>query len=127
MSNLIANYPYTVSLLLFAIGMYIVVTRRNLMRKILGLNIMETSVFLFFIAMGNLRGGRAPIMTPPGSPEAVYVNPLPSALILTGIVVSVSVTAFALSLMVKLHRYYKTIDKDKILALDYESQRGECS
>jgi len=124
MASLIPNYPYFVSLVLFAMGIIIILTRRNLMKKILGLNIMETSVFLFFVALGNVRGGRVPVIDLEGAEEVLYVNPLPSVLILTGIVVSVSVTTLALSLAVKLHRFYGTLDMEEILAME-SSRRQE--
>ena len=124
MTSLIPNYPYFVSLVLFAMGIIIILTRRNLMKKILGLNIMETSVFLFFVALGNVRDGRVPVIDLEGAEEVLYVNPLPSVLILTGIVVSVSVTTLALSLAVKLHRFYGTLDMEEILAME-SSRRQE--
>lgn len=124
MTSLIPNYPYFVSLVLFAMGIIIILTRRNLMKKILGLNIMETSVFLFFVALGNVRDGRVPVIDLEGAEEVLYVNPLPSVLILTGIVVSVSVTTLALSLAVKLHRFYGTLDMEEILAIE-SSRRQE--
>lgn len=123
MEIMVHNYPYLVSLVLFAMGIVIVLTRRNLMKKILGLNIMETSVFLFFVALGNVRGGRVPVIDLSETDPVLYVNPLPSVLILTGIVVSVSVTTLALSLAVKLHRFYGTLDMEEILRI--ESQRRQ--
>ncbi len=89
-------------------GTLIVLTQQNLIKKVIGINIMETAIFLFFIAVGNMHGGVAPIFDPL-HPDAPYVNPLPSVLMLTGIVVSFSVTAFALALIVKLYIFYGTI------------------
>lgn len=89
-------------------GTLIVLTQPNLVKKVIGINIMETSIFLFFISVGNAHGGIAPIFDPQ-YPDALYINPLPSVLMLTGIVVSFSVTAFALALIVKLYIYYGTI------------------
>jgi multicomponent Na+:H+ antiporter subunit C len=91
-------------------------TRKNLIKKIIGLNIMNTSVFLFFISLGSVEGGKAPIVVH-GSENVIYVNPLPQAIILTAIVVSVSVTAFALALTVKLYEDYGTLDADRIREL----------
>lgn len=116
MEKLLVNYPYLVSALVFAVGCYTILTHSNLMRKVIGINIMESAVFLFFIAAGNVIGGRPPIIDL-SNPDVVYVNPLPSALVLTGIVVSISVTALALALVVKLHRQYGTIDADEIAAI----------
>lgn len=117
-ASLAANYPYIVSIFLFGLGILIVLAERSLMKKILGLNIMETGVFLMYISMGNIRGGRAPIIDVTTHADVAFVNPLPSVLILTGIVVSVSVTTLALSLVVKLHRFYGTQDMRKILTLE---------
>jgi len=108
----LSQYNYLISSLLFLLGLYTMITRRNLIKKIIGLNIMDTSIFLFFISMGSVEGGRAPIYLP--GEEVVYVNPLPQALILTAIVVAVSITAFALALTVKLYEEYGTLDADRI-------------
>ncbi|MBT9155402.1 MAG: Na(+)/H(+) antiporter subunit C1 [Firmicutes bacterium] len=112
--RLYTNIYYLVSVVLFIIGFHTMLTHNNLLKKIMGMNIMDTSLFLFFVAIGYIRGGQAPILR-----EGVmqYVNPVPSALILTGIVISVSFTAFALALVVLLHKHYGTIDADKIIAL----------
>ncbi|MDQ7794052.1 MAG: cation:proton antiporter subunit C [bacterium] len=113
--RVLANYPYLVAVVLFAIGFYTVLARSNLIKKIIGINIVQSATFLFFIASGNLRSGTPPIVEP--GVAATYVNPLPTALMLTGIVVSVSVTAFALALAVKLYGYYGTLDPDRIAQL----------
>ncbi|MDD4519017.1 MAG: cation:proton antiporter subunit C [Limnochordia bacterium] len=109
LSRLLANYPYLAAFILFAIGIYGVIASSNLLRKLLGISIMESAIFLMFIASGNITGRGVPIVD--AAKESVgYVNPLPQALILTGIVVGVSTTAFALALLVKLHKYYGTLD-----------------
>lgn len=113
LEKLIVNYPYFFAVILFVIGVLTVLTRSNLFKKLLGINIMESAVFILFIAAGNIRGGTDPILDT-SKPEAVYINPLPSALMLTGIVVSVSVTAFALSLIIRLYREYGTADARQI-------------
>lgn len=117
--KLIINYPYVISAILFIIGILTVLTRANLFKKLLGINIMESGIFLMFIAGGNIRGGSVPILHEAGS-EGVYINPLPSALMLTGIVVSVSVTAFALALIVRLYKAYGTTDVNKLAKLRNE-------
>lgn len=114
--KLMMNYPYLVAALIFAVGCYTVLSHTNLMRKVIGINVMESAVFLFFVAAGNVIDGIPPIIDL-NNPEAVYVNPLPSALILTGIVVSLSTTALALALVVKIHRQFGTIDADEIAAI----------
>lgn len=113
-SNLLNNLHYLTAMLLFLIGFHTMLTHTNLIKKIIGMNIMETSVFLFFISIGYIRGGNSPIID---ENVTSYVNPLPSALILTGIVVGVSLTAFALAMTVKLYEYYGTIDTDEIMRL----------
>jgi multicomponent Na+:H+ antiporter subunit C len=116
LAKLLHNYPYLIAALIFAVGCYTVLSHSNLMRKVIGINVMETAVFLFFVAAGNVRGGRPPIIDLQ-NPDQLYVNPLPSALVLTGIVVGVSVTALALALVVRINRQFGTIDADEIAAI----------
>lgn len=111
--KLIVNYPYLIAAILFIIGALTVLTRSNLFKKLIGINIMESAIFLLFVAGGNIRGGAAPILNT-ADPEPVYINPLPSALMLTGIVVSVSVTAFALALILRLYKAYGTTNLERI-------------
>jgi multicomponent Na+:H+ antiporter subunit C len=117
--RIIHNYPYFVSVVLFCIGIYTILSRTNLMKKIIGINIMGNAIFLLLISAANVRGGRPPIVPHEGVlPEGAYfVNPLPAALVLTGIVVSLGVTAFALSVVVKLYDYYGTIESNEILEI----------
>jgi len=89
-------------------GTLIVLTQTNLIKKVIGINILQSAIFLFFIVLGDIHGGVPPIYDP-NFPDALYINPLPSCLMLTGIVVSFSVTAFALALIVKLYLFYGTI------------------
>lgn len=112
--KLASNLYYLVSIILFIIGFHTMLTHNNLIKKIMGMNIMDTSLFLFFVSIGYRRGGIAPIIK-----EGVleYVNPVPSALILTGIVISLSFTAFALGLVILLYKHYGTLDADKIIAM----------
>lgn len=113
LKKLIINYPYTIAVLLFVIGAFIVLNKSNLFRKLIGINVMESSIYIMFVGGGNIRGGAVPILDQ-ANPQAVYINPLPSALMLTGIVVSVSVTAFALALILRLHKSYGTTDAKEI-------------
>jgi multicomponent Na+:H+ antiporter subunit C len=106
------NMDYVVSVALFLIGLYAVIAKSNLIKKFIGLNIMETSVFAFIIALGVVRGGDAPIMGAGSHPP--FTNPLPQSLILTGIVVAVSTTALALSLIVRIYRQCGTIESDDL-------------
>lgn len=117
--KLMINYPYTIAVLLFAIGALIVLTKSNLFKKLIGINIMESSIFIMFVGAGNIRGGATPILDQ-ANPHSIYINPLPSALMLTGIVVSVSVTAFALALIIRLYKSYGTTNARKIAEIRNE-------
>ena len=117
--KLIVNYPYTISVLLFVIGGLIVLTKSNLFKKLIGINVMESSIFIMFVGAGNIRGGAVPILNQ-SNPQSLYINPLPSALMLTGIVVSVSVTAFALALIIRLYDSYGTTDAKLIAEMRRE-------
>ncbi len=119
LDKLIINYPYFAAVILFLIGAFTVLTRSNLFKKLIGINIMESAIFLKFIAAGNIRGGAVPILRQ-SNPEALYINPVPSALMLTGIVVSVSVTAFALALIIRLYQSYGTTDVRRIAEMKRE-------
>ncbi|GAB6085271.1 cation:proton antiporter subunit C [Alkaliphilus crotonatoxidans] len=119
LNSIIDHINYIAAVALFVIGLYTVLTHSNLLKKVIGINIMETSIFLFFVSIGYVHGGRSPIklMT---TGQATYVNPLPSALILTGIVVAVSITAYSLSLIMKLYKAYGTMDIDEIMEIRSE-------
>ncbi|MBM4277407.1 MAG: Na+/H+ antiporter subunit C [Deltaproteobacteria bacterium] len=115
-SEIFAKYNYWVSILLMLIGFYAIITKENLIKKIIGLNIFQTAIFLFFISLGVVKKGTAPIV----SEEMIlkgyqYVNPLPHVLILTAIVVAVATTAVALSLIIRLYEEYGTIEESEIL------------
>ncbi len=116
-AKVMQNYPYFVAVVLFCIGIYTTLSQTSLMKKIIGINIMSNAIFLLLIAAANIRGGTAPIMHDHASEGLFYVNPLPAALVLTGIVVSLSVTAFALSIVVRLYEYYGTIESNEILEI----------
>lgn len=111
------NINYIGSSFLFVIGLYTVLTHPNLIKKIIGINIMETSVFLFFVSIGFIQSGHAPILHMQGNDAIQYVNPLPSALILTGIVVAVSITVYGLSMIIKIYNAYGTIELDEIMQI----------
>jgi len=113
LENLLDNYFYFIAIVLFMVGFHTMLTHSNLIKKVIAMNIMDTSVFLMMVAVGYIHGAKPPIMDS-AQPEGLYINPLPSALIITGIIVAVSITAFALSLVVKIYQYYGTIDADEI-------------
>ena len=116
-SNLFTNFYETVAVILFGIGFTTLLLHRNMIKKILGFNIMDTAIYLFLAAKGYIRGGIAPILVENATNDTVYVNPVPSGLVLTGIVVSVSVTALMLALTIRLYRRYHTLDIDKMSML----------
>ncbi len=106
------QHPYHfTAMMLFLIGFFTLLTHSNVIKKVIGLNIMETGVFLFFVASGYIRGGQAPIVR---AGVETYVNPLPAALILTGIVIAISITAFSLALIVRLYERFETLDANKM-------------
>ena len=115
--RILGLYNYWVFIFLMMVGFYILISRRNLVKKILGLSIFQTSVFIFYISMGKITGGTAPILME-GREGVVYSNPLPHVLILTAIVVGVSTTAVALSLVVRIKEAYGTIEGDEVTAMD---------
>lgn len=104
---------YIGAVLLFSVGLVTLFLHPNLIKKIIGLNLMDTSVFLFLAAMGYREGGKAPIIQP--GQEGVYINPVPGGLVLTGIVVAVSTTALFLALTCRLYRRYHSLNLDIIL------------
>ncbi len=116
-SNLIANHGEAVAMLLFGIGFSNLLLQKNLIKKIIGLNIMDTATYLFLAEKGYIAGRNAPIVVDHVTSAEAYINPVPGGLVLTGIVVSVSVTALMLSLAIRLYRRYHTLDLDEISAL----------
>ena len=115
-ANFISNIGEEVAMVLFGIGFANLLFQKNLIKKIIGLNIMDSSVYLFLAEKGYISGRLAPIVVNGIQDVDTYINPIPSGLVLTGIVVSVSVTALMLSLTVRLYRRYHTLDLDEISA-----------
>ena len=113
-----SHYTYWVTMFLAVAGLYIVIARGNLVKKLVGLSIFQTSVYLLYIAPGKLIGGTAPIVAPQFQ---VYSNPLPHVLILTAIVVGVATLALGLALVVRVKEAYGSIEEDEILAQDPEA------
>ena len=112
--NLVANIKEEVAMLLFVIGFANLLFQKNLIRKIIGMNIMDASIYLFLALKGYISGRKAPILVNGIQSVEYYVNPIPSGLVLTGIVVSVSTTAIMLALTVRLYRRYGSLDLDEI-------------
>lgn len=115
MMKLWINYYDTAAMILFGIGFMTLLLNNNLIKKIIGMNIMDTSIFLFFIDKGYIHGNRAPIYDSLADKGLDFINPLPSALMLTGIVVAVSTTAFALALTIRIYDSYGTIELDEVV------------
>ena len=111
----LGHYNYWIAITLAMIGFYTVIARGNMVKKLIGLNIFQASVFLLYISMGKIKGGTAPIIADGAN---VYSNPLPHVLILTAIVVGVATTALGLALVVRIREAYGTIEEDEIQALD---------
>ena len=111
---------YWLFIILMMTGFYIVVSRGNLIKKIIGLNLFQTSVFLFYISIGKVSGGTAPILPMKLKVEdfSVYSNPLPHVLILTAIVVGVATTALGLALIIRIKEAYNSIEEHDLLEED---------
>ena len=113
--RLAGHFTYFVTVFLMVAGLFIVIARDNLIKKLVGLGIFQTSVYLLYIAPGKLVGGTAPILS---DAFTVYSNPLPHVLILTAIVVGVATLALGLALVVRIREAYDSIEEGEILALD---------
>ena len=112
--NLLANYGEAVAMILFGIGFANLLFQKNLIKKIIGFNIMDTAIYLFLAEKGYIAGRMPPIVVNGIQEVEAYINPIPSGLVLTGIVVSVSVSALMLSLTIRLYKRYHTLDLDEI-------------
>jgi multicomponent Na+:H+ antiporter subunit C len=112
-------YNYWVVIFLMMTGLYVVISRGNLIKKIIGLNIFQVSVIMFYISMGKVKGGTAPILE---EGVRVYSNPLPHVLMLTAIVVGVATSAVALALVVRIKEAYGTIEEDEIRVIEGEEE-----
>jgi multicomponent Na+:H+ antiporter subunit C len=112
-------YNYWIVIVLMMTGFYVVISRANLIKKIVGLNIFQTSVFILYISMGKVAGGTAPIVVE--GTDALYSNPLPHVLILTAIVVGVATTALGLALIVRIKEAYGTVEEDEIQSQEVET------
>jgi len=116
------HYTYWVTVFLMIAGLYIVIARGNLVKKLIGLGIFQTSVYLLYIAPGKLIGGTAPILA---GTFSTYSNPLPHVLILTAIVVGVATLALGLAIVVRIREAYDSIEEDEILEKDRTEEEGQ--
>ena len=122
-SSTIGIWNYWIVFLLMMIGLFLVIGRKNFLKKIVGLTIFQTSVFLLYITFGKIKGGTPPILN--NAMDTIYSNPLPHVLILTAIVVGVATTALGLSLVLRINSEYGSIEEDDISAqdlVDYHDQ-----
>ncbi len=121
---IVGLFNYWIVIVLMMAGLYIVMSSGHLVKKIIGLNVFQTSVFIFFISMGAVDGGTAPILK---DGFTVFSNPLPHVLILTAIVVGVATTALGLAISVRVFEAYGTVEEDEILAIDRDNREREIS
>jgi len=112
-------YNYWVFALLLMIGLYVVISRENLVKKLIGLSIFQSAVFLLYISMDKVDGGTAPILRADAENQ-LYSNPLPQVLILTAIVVGIATLALGLAIAVRINEAYGTIEEDELLEMDRE-------
>jgi multicomponent Na+:H+ antiporter subunit C len=120
--TVLSHYSYWVTMFLLVAGIYIVIARGHLVKKLIGLSIFQTSVYLLYIAPGKLIGGTAPIVS---DKFTVYSNPLPHVLILTAIVVGIATLALGLALVVRIREAYGSAEEDEILRRDEADERDE--
>lgn len=125
LGNLTANYEELAAVTLFSIGFFMLLFARNLIKKVIGLDIMDTGVFLLLASRGYISGRTVPIITDGVTDPARYINPIPAGLVLTGIVVSVSVSAVMLALTVRIYRKYRTLNIDQLYMMMDLRRKGE--
>jgi multicomponent Na+:H+ antiporter subunit C len=111
----VTHYNYVITIFLMVGGIYVVIARGNMIKKLVGLSLFQTSVYLLYLAPGKITNGTAPIIDPAFK---VYSNPLPHVLILTAIVVGVATLALGLAIVVRIHEAYGTIDENEIFSRD---------
>ncbi len=121
MSDLLGLWNYAAVIVLMMIGLYMVIARDNLVKKMMGLNIFQVAAIMFYVSMGRVAGGTAPII-PEGGGDVLYSNPLPHVLMLTAIVVGVATTALGLALVVRIYEDYGTCEEDEISDLERDCE-----
>ena len=125
--SILSHYAYWVVILLMMVGFYTMISRGNLIKKMIGLNVFQTSVFMLYISVGKISGGTAPILLDGGhggeqeAVHALYSNPLPHVLILTAIVVGIATTAVGLALVVRIRETYGSVEEDVINQIEGEA------
>lgn len=114
-------WNYQAVIVLMMLGLYIMISRGNLVKKIMGMSIFQTAAIMLYVSMGHITGGTAPVLVD-GDANVVYSNPLPHVLMLTAIVVGVATTAVSLALVVRIKEAYGTVEEDEIELLDREQE-----
>jgi multicomponent Na+:H+ antiporter subunit C len=109
--DILGSFNYWVVVILMMIGLYIVIAHKNLVKKLIGINIFQTSIFILYISMGKITGGTAPILN---ETNTLYSSPLPHVLILTAIVVGISTTALGLAIVIRIYHAFGTVEDDEI-------------
>lgn len=125
LKGLFINYYETTAMIIFGIGFATLLLNRNIIKKIIGFNFMDTAIYLFLASKGYITGRIAPIVVEGVTDFEKYINPIPSGLVLTGIVVSVSFSAFFLALALRLYRAYGTLDLEDIISTMQREQGGD--
>ncbi len=120
---ILSNWNFIAVIMLMMAGLYIVISNQNFIKKLVGLSIFQSSVFIFYISIGKVSGGTAPILT--GIADTIYSNPLPHVLILTAIVVGVATNALGLALVVRINEAFNSIEEKTLLSNKIEDSRHE--
>jgi len=121
LENVGGLWNYWAVIVLMMVGLYIMISRGNLVKKLMGMNIFQVSVIMFYVSMGKVIGGTPPILIE-GRSDVVYSNPLPHVLMLTAIVVGVATTAVGLALAVRVKEAYGTVEEDEIVTADKSAE-----
>ena len=124
---ILGHVNYWLFVMLMMTGLYIVIAKGNLVKKIVGLNIFQVSVFMLYISVGKISGGTAPIfpLDMQIDPAVIYSNPLPHVLILTAIVVGIATTSLGLALIVRIREEFDTIEEDRIEEIEHDMALAE--
>lgn len=115
--QLLSRWNYVAVVVLMMIGLYMAISRGNLVKKVMGMSVFQASVILLYVSMGKVAGGTAPILIE-GASDIIYSNPLPHVLMLTAIVVAVAITGLGLAIIVRIHEAYGSIEEDEIREMD---------
>ncbi|ELY39270.1 cation:proton antiporter subunit C [Natronorubrum tibetense] len=111
---LTTRYAYALMFVLMGIGIYMIIANENLVKKLIGVNLFQTAIFLFFVAVAYVEGGKAPIVPSDGSDPGLMASPLPHVIVLTAIVVGIALTAVGLALIVRIYAEYGTLREDTL-------------